>query len=102
MRKLAAHATAIADVFGQLTTRFMERKSEALDLIAPLYAEKFSLSDMRDIAAFYASPTGQKLMIVLPEITQRSLQLGMTWGQRIGQVVDAEAKRQFRQRGIPI
>ncbi len=46
------------------------------DAMAPqltkLYAETFSEAELKEMAAFYKTPTGQKAMAKMPELTQRS------------------------------
>lgn len=101
-RQLPQHATAIGEVMGKIAARFIERKGEAIDMVAPLYAERFSVAELKEIAAFYATPIGQKLIRTLPEITQASVTVGMKWGERIGREVEAEARRELKERGIPI
>lgn len=96
------HAPAITEVMGKIAARFIEKKGEALDMVAPLYAERFTIPELKEIGAFYATPIGQKLIKVLPEITQASMQMGMKWGERVGREVEAEARRELKARGIPI
>ncbi len=48
------------------------------DMIAemvPLYAETYTLDEIRQLTAFYASPLGQKMQAKMPELMNRSLQI---------------------------
>jgi hypothetical protein len=48
------------------------------DMIAemvPLYAETYTLDEIRQLTAFYASPLGQKMQARMPELMNRSLQI---------------------------
>jgi hypothetical protein len=55
------------------------------DAMAPhltkLYAETFSEVELKEMAAFYRTPTGQKAMAKMPELTQRSAMIGAQLGQ---------------------
>jgi hypothetical protein len=48
------------------------------DMIAemvPLYAETYTLDEIRQLTAFYASPLGQKMQARMPELMSRSMQI---------------------------
>ena len=48
------------------------------DMIAelvPLYAETYTLDEIRQLTAFYASPLGQKMQAKMPELMGRSMQI---------------------------
>lgn len=94
-----AEITAAMD---EVVKRMGARTSEVLDLIAPIYAEKFSAAELKDIIAFMQSPTGSKMISVQPEILQRSMTAGAQWGQRIGAEVDREFKKELHNRGLKI
>lgn len=54
--------------------KYMSAESLRQDLVE-MYSEIFSVSELKDITAFYKSKTGQKAMEKLPEIMQRSMQI---------------------------
>ncbi len=41
-----------------------------------LYAEAFTVQELKDIDAFYKTPAGRKMLEVTPELTRKSTQLG--------------------------
>jgi hypothetical protein len=45
-----------------------------LDDMIPIYQRHFSKSDIDAMSAFYASPTGQKMIRVMPALTSESMQ----------------------------
>jgi hypothetical protein len=48
------------------------------DMIAemvPMYAETYTLDEIRQLTAFYASPLGQKMQAKMPELMSRSMQI---------------------------
>ncbi|CAN5567135.1 hypothetical protein BH09PLA1_BH09PLA1_04400 [soil metagenome] len=60
--------------FKQIMTDFM-RKYMNFDLLKPdftrMYCEEFSEGELKEIAAFYRTPTGMKMANKLPVLTQR-------------------------------
>jgi uncharacterized protein len=95
-------AKEVDDVFAKLAAKFRSRKSDVIEMTAPLYAEKFSIAELKEIGAFYKTPIGQKMLKVQPDIMQRSMRMGMAWGQKLGQEVEAEARVELKKRGIEL
>lgn len=71
-----------------------------MDEIAILYTTHFTLKELRQLNAFYASPVGKKSVNAMPQIAQQSMQIGSVWGQRTAQDVLQKLAPQLRQRGI--
>jgi len=46
---------------GKVLEEYRDRKGELLDQFARIYAVRFTAEELRQIVAFYESPTGQKL-----------------------------------------
>jgi uncharacterized protein len=46
--------------------------------IAQLYVDNFTNAELRDIIAFYETPTGRKTIIKLPELMQKTIVMSMT------------------------
>lgn len=47
--------------------------------IADVYAEKFTLGELQDLSAFYATPTGQKALKMLPEVMAEAQAIGLKY-----------------------
>ena len=90
----------ISDILDTLFKRVLERKAEALDLVAPLYAERFSVAELNEVIAFYKSPTGAKFISAQPQILQQSMAIGQVWGRRIGEEVQREFQKELQARGL--
>lgn len=64
------------------------------DVMTEVYGKYFEVSEIRDITAFYHTPTGQKLLATMPKAMPEILQLAMKRMQPImGEIVDAAAQR---------
>jgi hypothetical protein len=92
----------IENVFEQMQSKFVRRRSELLDQIAVLYAQRLEAAEMRAVAEFYRSLVGSKLIDVQPEIMQESILAGQRWGARIGQEIEEEARRELKRRGVDL
>lgn len=43
--------------------------------MVPLYAETYTLDEIRQLSAFYASPLGQKMLANMPKLMSRSMEI---------------------------
>jgi uncharacterized protein len=75
---------------------------EFSDQAAMLYAANFSAQELREVTAFYRSPTGQKLLERQPEITRQSMALGQAWGAKVGEDLKQRMIEGLRKKGYNI
>ncbi|MGD2116524.1 MAG: DUF2059 domain-containing protein [Acidobacteriota bacterium] len=69
-----------------------------------IYMGAFTEQELRDLAAFYRTPLGQKTLTVLPQVMQQGAQVGMRLAQEhSGELEEmlAEARRKREQDGDP-
>lgn len=57
---------------------------ELLKQLIPLYDKYYTKDDIDQIIQFDATPLGQKLLKVMPEIARESQTIGYQWGSKIG------------------
>jgi hypothetical protein len=67
---------------------------ELLELIIPVYDKYYSLEDLKQINAFYESPSGQRMLQASPEVLKESMVIGQQWGEKLGKQVAEEIKSQ--------
>ena len=73
--------------------RYMSWASLENDFVT-LYAETFSEQELRDMIAFYTTPTGQKALKALPELMQKGAALGQAHVQEhVGELEQLVTKR---------
>lgn len=92
----------LAEVIGETQKLFRERKDELIEQIARIYAERFAADELKAVADFYRSPTGQKFVAALPELTRKGFQIGEEWGKRIGLEAEEKVREELRKRGIKL
>jgi uncharacterized protein len=74
------------------------RVSELMGPLAAVYARNFTVSEMRQLVAFYRTPTGQKFLdkqaVVTEEATTISQNIGRTIaGEMHGRIIEEMRKR---------
>jgi hypothetical protein len=60
------------------------RPDELIDLVVPIYDRQLTDGEIRDLIKFYQTPTGKKLVRVMPQLTQDSMVVGKQWGAQLG------------------
>jgi hypothetical protein len=63
------------NVMLEFLDKYMSYKSLKPEL-AQLYADEFSASELKEIRAFYETPTGKRLLVKLPALMSKGAELG--------------------------
>jgi hypothetical protein len=108
-------AEVVDAMLPKLQSKMKERLHEMTDAIARLYANHFTLSELRDLEAFAStspekrdvesfknSASGAKFLSLRPMLMREGAKAGMEWGQRIGAEADVEIKKELRALGFDI
>jgi len=70
-----------------------------LDDVATVYANNFTVGELREIEAFYRQPVGQKLLEKTPALTQQSNQVGQDASRKAADDLRARLTEALRQKG---
>ncbi|MEI9919409.1 MAG: DUF2059 domain-containing protein [Bacteroidota bacterium] len=82
-----------AEVWDEMEKEFMGTTIDDLvALLAPIYKQHLTESDLDEIIKFYKSPVGLKMAEKTPIIAQQSMQAGQEWGQKLAEKVAAKLK----------
>lgn len=103
-QKKAAKATA-GDRFIAFSQKFRKRMAEAIDYnkyireaIYPLYDKFYSEQELRDLIAFYRTPTGQKVVDTLPALlTESNIAAKEKFLPQLLPLIEALLKEEFQQ-----
>jgi uncharacterized protein len=83
----------------KLMAAMEERYGELNEFFAAIYAKNFTVSELRDLIAFYRTPTGEKLLQLTPTIAQQGMQVGQAFGAKIGEEVKQRMIEELRKKG---
>ena len=83
----------------KLDKEMADREQVLLNNVAKIYASKFSESELKEIAAFYQSPAGQKLTQTMPEVLRESYQLAQEWAQKFSTDVMTRIREEMKKKG---
>jgi len=73
-----------------------------LTIQARVYAEHYTLDELKQLEAFYQTPLGQKVIAETPKIATEVLPLGMAWGREAGQQAMENVIAKLRTQGMKI
>lgn len=93
-----AQVAALVDEF--VMPEFRAHSGEVVEATVAIYAGRLTPEEMRQIAAFYATPVGVKLRGLMPEVFAESLRFGQAWGARIAAAALAKHREALRARGL--
>jgi hypothetical protein len=92
-------AKDLNEVAAKLRTDLQPRISEVHDEVARLYAANFSEQELKDILAFYQTPTGKKLLVTQPKVIDTSMSFAGTWANKLSDEVIAKMRDELKKRG---
>ena len=86
-------------VGAQLRTEFAPRRSELMAEAAKLYANRFSEQELKDMAAFYKSPLGRKMIAQEPLVLDEAFNYVQQWAPRVGEEVMNRFRAEMKKKG---
>ena len=62
---------------------FRDNQAALIADVGQIYEKNFTAAELRDVLAFYRTPTGKKFTKTMPAVAQESMQVGQRWAQGI-------------------
>jgi hypothetical protein len=88
-------------MIGQMLTDEMRKELPPfVQASAQIYANHFTLDDLKALDAFYQTPAGQKVVSETPKIFQETMPLGRIWGREAAQAAMQRVMEQLRAKGV--
>jgi hypothetical protein len=85
-----------------VATKLANADEELVSQIAIIYAQKFNETELKEIAAFYQSPTGKKMTAELPSVLGESYKLLGAWSQRLSLTIMDSLREEMKKKGHDI
>jgi hypothetical protein len=81
---------------------FEKRVTEIVDIVARVYATRFSDAELKEILAFYRSNTGKKFVSQLPSVLEESFVKAQEWGSKLSEEVVVRLRAEMKKKGHAI
>lgn len=92
-------AKDLNDVGNQLRNEFAPRRSELLAEAAKYYAARFTEQELKDMATFYKSPLGRKMVTQEPAVLEEAFNFVQQWAPRVGEEVMNRFRAEMKKKG---
>jgi hypothetical protein len=79
-----------------------KRASEIIDIIAGVYATRFSQAELKELLNFYQSTVGKKFVTLLPSVLEESFVKTLEWGGKISEEVVQQLRAEMKKSGHTI
>jgi hypothetical protein len=85
----------------QMLSDEMRKELPQMTIInAQIYANHFTLDELKAIDAFYQTPAGQKIVSETPKIFRETVPFGALWGRQAAQAAMQRVIEQLRAKGV--
>jgi hypothetical protein len=81
---------------------FEKRQPEVVALMAQSVASHFTEAELKELIAFYRSPTGKKLVTELPVAMEESRLRVLEWGAKVSDEFVTALRAEMKKRGYTI
>lgn len=85
-----------------IAPEFEKRVSEIIDIVAQVYASRFSEGELKDILDFYRSDSGKKLVTLLPNVLEESFAKTQEWGGKVSEEIVLRLRAEMKKKGHAI
>ncbi|HEX5777257.1 MAG TPA: DUF2059 domain-containing protein [Xanthobacteraceae bacterium] len=81
---------------------FEKRTSEIIDIIAGVYATRFTQQELKELLTFYQSAVGKKFVTLLPNVLEESFVKTQEWGGKLSEEIVRTLRAEMKKRGHAI
>jgi hypothetical protein len=92
-------AKDLNEIVAKMRTDLNPRLDELNVEMARLYATRFTEPELKEVLAFYTSPTGKKMLIEQPQIADLSLKFAQEWANKLSDEVVGKMREELKKRG---
>ena len=87
------------EVTAKLQTEYASKVNELREVVARVYASRFSEQELKDALTFYRTPLGKKLIEQEPKILDQTMADAQAWGDKLSQEVMNRMRAEMKKRG---
>lgn len=92
-------ANDVNEVAAQIRKDYEARISEVHAKVIEIYAANLTEQELKDVLAFYTSPTGKKFLVAQPKIVDESLKFAQEWANSLSDEVIGKMREGLKKKG---
>ena len=94
--------TPIVESIRTIAPAFEKRRTEIIDIIARVYATKFTEAELKELLAFYRSTIGKKFVAEQPAVLEESFRRTQEWSNKLADEIVTALRAEMKKRGHTI
>jgi hypothetical protein len=87
------------EVAQKLRAQYEGKRKDVEDVLARTYAEKMTEKELKEAAAFYKSPLGQKIIVVEPQVLEQGMTNIQAWADNFSEQILTQMRAEMKKRG---
>jgi uncharacterized protein len=89
----------LTEVANKMRNDLTPRLEEVNNEVARLYAARFTDPELKEILAFYKTPTGKKLLAEQPRVVDGSMKFAQDWANKLSNEVMGMMREEMKKKG---
>jgi hypothetical protein len=85
-----------------ISPEFEKRRVEIIDIVARIYAQRFTEAELKEILTFYRSATGKKFVVGIPAVLEESFVKTQEWGSKLSEELVVRLRAEMKKKGHTI
>lgn len=93
----------VLSIIKEETVRIFKKElgsDQFYEIFYPVYAEHYSVKELRELTKFYKSPVGRKLIKTMPIVMQKSIIAGQKWSRSLLPELQKRYIKRFKEEGV--
>ncbi|PSC05736.1 DUF2059 domain-containing protein [Alsobacter soli] len=95
-------AKDLNEVLAKLKPEFEAQREDIVNAAAKVFAARMSEVELKDVAAFYKSASGQKYVAAQPQVMDELFSQMQAWSQRLSEFMITRVRAEMKQRGVQL
>jgi len=92
----------LREVANGLIPQYESRRAEVDDILAKAYASQFTEAELKEMLAFYNTPTGKKLVTNRQALLDQGMRGVQAWGASFAKEMEGRVREEMKKRGFTI
>jgi hypothetical protein len=87
------------EIATQLVKESASKTAELSDLVARVYAERFTEAELKEVLAFFKTPAGRKVIVEEPKVIDASAGLIQQWADKFSEAMISRMRVEMKKKG---
>ena len=97
-----AQAAQIGEVVDLMRAEYAKHLPTLMDALVLLYAQRFTADELAQIAAFYDTPVGRKVILEMPTLMSESMSVAQTMALKVAREVMIKLRPEIEKRNLKL